>query len=400
MNRIRTVLLFLLTLSLVVESGATAVSGRATVWSYLRDDSVDHAQVVPQLSVNLYQLGHKNLSFQTTLRGYYDFRNGESSDEQLRIQRAVFVYAPRKSRWELRGGQQWLTEGVGRGNMAGLWVRYQLCPRTTLTAYGGARLPHSISLADGMEDEGITGGLHTRTRFNRYSVGLSYTYTGKEGDILFHGAGVDGTGRFGRNLTLRARLHMNLEQSAVETAQLAGIWTAHEKVQVTAELRHHTPRIFEDSYFTRFLEDVSTHYVRSAVRWNFFRCLYAKGGVTGLFTEEDLLYKARLGLGIPELELGYAHYLTAGEGDMDGFYGQFFLRPIRSMQTFGGFDFSKGSYSEIRPNSESQSIYAGAAYDLIDAINVSGRVEHIRDFERSDDWRGLFSLSAKFSTLR
>jgi hypothetical protein len=355
--------------------------------------------VVPQLSATIQQLGREGLSFQTTLRGFYDFRDGESSDEQVRIQRAVFIYAPRKSRWEVRAGQQWLTEGVGYGSIAGLWARFKASPKLSLTAYGGPRLSRSISLVTKNEDNGFAAGVHARTKIGRHNLGLSYTYTGKEGDILYHGIGVDGAGKLHSKLNLRARLYMNLEQSTVETAQLVAAWKACEKVDVTAELRHQTPRIFEDSYFIRFLEHASTDFVRAATRWTFYKTLYVKPGASALVTEDKLLYKVRLAFGIPIVELGFTHWLSISEGAMDGFYGQAQYRIGRFGQVFGGFDFSTGSNSNVREDVNSHATYLGARYNITNAINVSGRVEHIESFERSEDIRGLFSLSARFSTL-
>ncbi len=398
-RRFPLLLLLFLLFGLCASASAAVVSGRASVWSYAREDTANHVVVVPQLSVTIHQLGRESLSFQTTLRGFYDFRDGESSDEQVRIQRAVFIYAPRKSRWEIRAGQQWLTEGVGRGTIAGLWARYKASPKLSLTAYGGPRLSRSISLVTGNEDNGIAAGVHARTKIGRHRLGLSYTYTGKEGDILYHGVGVDGVGRFHSKLNLRARLHMNLEQSTVETAQLVAAWKACEKVDVTAELRRQTPRIFEDSYFVRFLEHASTDFVRAAMRWTFYKTLYMKPGASALFAEDELFYKVRLAFGIPIVEFGFTHWLSISEGAMDGFYGQAQYRIGRFGQVFGGFDFSKGSNSDMREDVNSHVTYLGARYNITNAINVSGRVEHIEDFERSEDIRGLFSLSARFSTL-
>ena len=398
-QRFHLLLLLVLLFGLCASASAAVVSGRASVWSYAREDTVGHVIVVPQLSATIAQLGRESLSFQTTLRGFYDFRDGESSDEQVRIQRAVFVFAPRKSRWEIRAGQQWLTEGVGYGSIAGLWTRYKASSKLSLTAYGGPRLSRSISLVTGNEDNGIAAGFHARMKIARHHLGLSYTYTGKEGDILYHGVGVDGIGKFHSKLNLRARLYMNIEQGTLERAQLIAAWKAKEKIDVTAELRRQTPRIFEDSYFVRFLEDASTDFVRAAMRWTFYKTLYVKPGTTALLTEDELLYKVRLAFGIPIFEVGFTHWLSISEGTMDGFYGQAQYRIGRYGQVFGGFDFSKSSNSDVREDVNSHATYAGASYNITNAIHVSGRVEHIEDFERSEDIRGLFSLSARFSTL-
>jgi hypothetical protein len=171
-------------------------------------------------------------------------------------------------------------------------------------------------------------------------------------------------------------------------------------VDVIAEVHHDTPRLFEDSYFVRFLEEAGADYARGEARWRFCRALYVKAGGHVLPTEEDLLYKAHVALGIPELELGYTHWLSVSEGDMDGFYGQAQYRFTTYLEGFGGFDFSRGSNSVIRPNTETHSLFAGAQIDPSHTIGFLGRIEKVDSILYEDDIRGLVSITARFSTLR
>jgi len=392
--------------SLAVSSYATAVSGRLSVWSYMRDDSVDHAMVAPSLSLNAYQLGHRDLTFQTTLRGYSDIRNGESNEEQLRVQRAVLIYSPRESKWRFRLGQQWINEGVGFGNVAGLWARVKPCPEGSLTAYAGSRIARTMYLdsEDGdNEDEGITAGLRLQRQFGKYKVGLSYTYLGKDGDVLFSGAGIDASSKLCKNFLARGRLHMNLEQSAIETAQLIGSWTPRSNLMLTGELRRQTPRVFETSYFARFLENASSNFARGTVRWNFYDKIYLKYSGHLLIGEDYNPWKIRAGLGCERIEVGYTHWLSVAEGDWDGFYamlnGSLKLNGKKIGRAFAGFDFAKGSNSDFREDTESQSAYYGIQITRLRAFDFTARMEHIKSQLRSNDWRGLFGITWRFSTL-
>ncbi len=387
-------------------SYATAISGRLSVMSYMRDDSVDHAMIAPSLSLNAYQLGHRDLTFQTTLRGFTDIRNGESNEEQLRIQRAVLIYAPRKSIWKVRLGQQWINEGVGRGNVAGIWARVKPCPKGALTAYAGSRIARTMYMdsEDGSNnDEGITAGIRMQRFFGRHKVGLSYTYLAKDGDVLFSGAGFDASSKLRKNLMVRGRLHMNLEQSSIETAQLLGSWTPRSGLQLVGELRKQTPRVFETSYFARFLEDAGTDFARGTVRWQFYDELFVKYSGHVLFGEDYNPWKVRAGLGCEHIELGYTHWLSVAEGDMDGFYGMLkgdiTVNDHDYGHIFAGFDFAKGSNSDIREDTESQSAYYGILINKLRALNFTARMEHIKSQSHSTDWRGLFGITWRFSTL-
>ncbi len=375
------------------------LSGRASLWSYLRNDSVDHVQLVPMLAFTLHQLGHESLSLQTTLRGFTDFQNGESTGESVRLHRAVLLYKPRGKRYELRVGQQWVTEGVGRGNVLGLWGRYDATEKIDLVAFAGSRLPNAISTDESVPNEGFSAGLNARMKIKKSHVGVSYFHVEKSGDLLYNGAGLDASSRVSPDLILRARLHMNIERSKLETGELAAQWQASDKVQVSAKAQNAAPRVFEDSFFATMIENTSTSSLRGSVRWTFWSDFYTSCGGTTVFSEGDQLYKVRAGVGIPELELGYTHWLAADKGDMDGFYGQALCSLVDDLDMLAGFDYARGSNSEIRPNTESQSAWLGASWSPISTFSVSARGEHLRDIQRKDDWRALISVSSIFSTF-
>jgi hypothetical protein len=379
---------------------AAALSGRAAIWGYVREDSVQHTQFVPMLSLTAYQIGHPALSLETTLRGFADLHNGESTDESIRIHRVLLRYKPELSPLEVRCGQQWISEGVGRGNVAGLWGRYAFNKETNLTAYAGWRLPTSVSLDESVPNEGFSAGFNARTKISRSQFGLSYFYVFKNSKVLFQGVGLDGITRPAPDLSVRARLHMNFEQSVVETAELAAQWQARSNLFISAVARNHVPRIFEDSFFAMFLEEAGTSSARASARWSFYRKVYATATGTTVFAEEKMLYKVSAGLGIPQLELGYTHWLSVSDGDMDGFYGQALYRLRETIDFKAGFDYSRGSNSEIRPNTESQSAWLGGTWSPVRAFSLGIRGEHLRDRLYSDDWRGLFSISSSFSTLK
>ncbi len=250
---------------------AATVSGRFGIWSYVRDDSVDHVQVVPLLSLNVRRFGGGAWSFESTLRGFADYQNGDDNGTAaLRVNRALLIYKPDQARYELRGGQQWVSEGIGRGNIAGLWGSYSFNSKTDLRAYAGSRLASSLSLDEENPDQGIAGGFNLRTRFGPRRLGLSYYYVGKDGEVLYNGVGLDYSCNSVRDLTMRARLHMNLEQSAIETGQLTANWQTNDDLLITADVRTQTPRIFENSFFAMFLEDSKTQFRAR-------RCTYQMG---------------------------------------------------------------------------------------------------------------------------
>jgi hypothetical protein len=378
---------------------AAALSGRAAIWSYMREDTVRRTQIVPLLSLTVYQIGHPALSLETTLRGFTDLHNGENTDNSIRIHRLLLRYKPERSPWELRCGQQWINEGVGRGNVAGLWGRYAFSRVTSLTAYAGWRLPTSVSLDETVPNEGFSAGFNARAKTHWTQLALSYFYVFRGSTVLFQGVGLDGIAKPTPDLSLRGRLHMNIEQSVVETAEFAAQWQARSNLLISAIARSHVPRVFEDSFFARFLEDAGTSSARASARWNFYRYIYGTGAGTAVFAENKVLYKVTAGVGIPQIEVGYTHWLSVADGDMDGFYGQAFYKLNQMFDFKAGFDYSRGSNSEVRPNTECQSAWLGGNWSPVRAFSLGVRGEHIRDRLYSDDWRVLLSIASSFSTL-
>ena len=193
------------------------------------------------------------------------------------------------------------------------------------------------------------------------------------------------------------RLHMNLEQEAIETGQLSVYWQTNDKLLINADVRSQTPRIFEDSFFSIFLDEAKTNTARAGAEYEFYRHFFATGMGYLVFTEEDMLYKTRLGLGCKKIEVGYTHWLSAGKGDMDGFYGEI-KHGCKALDGYAGFDYARGSNSEIRPNSEDQVIFAGLDWSPKSYFTIGARGEHLKDSERSEDFRALFSLMTTFKS--
>ncbi len=376
---------------------ATSVSGRFGLWSYVRDDTVDHVQVVPLLSLNVHRFGNGDWSFESTLRGFADYQNGDPGNSSaVRVNRALLIWKPEHAHYELRAGQQWISEGIGRGNVAGLWGRYNTCPTGEIHAYVGSRLASSLSLDEENPDQGLAAGVNFQKRFGPRRIGLSYYYVGKDGDVLYNGVGLDYYCTSIRDLSIRARLHMNLEQSSIETGQLTANWEAIDDLLVTADVRTQTPRIFEDSFSAMFLDKSKTNSARVGAQWNFDDDdTYITGMAYTIFTELDQLYKVRAGVGDEGFEFGYTHWLSADKGDMDGFYGEARC-DYRKFEGSAGFDYSRGSNSEIRPNTEDQVIFAGLEWSPLKSLTLGARGEHLKDPEHTEDWRALFSLMTNF----
>ena len=381
----------------VTSANAVSLSGRFGVWSYLRDDSVDHVQVVPLLSVNLRNLDKGGAwSFESTLRGYADYQNGwADASSALRVHRALLIWKPKTKPWEVRAGQQWVYEGVARGNVTGLWAGYKPCSAGEVHVFAGSRIPSSLNLTEENPDGGVAAGISLQRRFGKRLFKLSYYYVGKDGDVLYNGAGLDYACTAITDVTMRVRLHFNLEQSNIETGQVSAFWQTNDRLLLSLDARTETPRIFEDSYFTRFLEDVSTNAVRGGAQYLVYQQLYVTGMGYAVFTEEDLLYKARAGVGCKMMEFGYTHWLAADKGDMDGFYGEI-RHDYRTFEGRAGFDYSRGSNSEIRPNTESQVIFGGLQWSPCNKSTLGARIEHLKDPAHSEDWRALFSLVTTF----
>lgn len=378
-------------------ANAASFSGRFGVWSYLRDDSVDHVQVVPLLSLNVHNIDRAGAwSFESTLRGYADYQNGwADGSSAIRVNRALLIWKPKTKPWQVRAGQQWIAEGVGRGNMAGLWASYKPCSAGEIHVYGGSRIANFLSLDEENPDQGIAAGVNLQRRFGPRRINLSYYHVSKDGDVLYSGAGLDYACQSLTDVTIRARLHMNLEQSTVETGQLSVFWQTTDKLLLSVDARKQTPRIFEDSYFVRFLEEASTNAVRGGAQYLVYEQLYVTSMGYGVFTEEDLLYKARAGVGCRKMEFGYTLWLSADKGDMDGFYGEV-RHEYKSLEGRAGFDYSRGSNSEYRTNTESQVIFGGLEWEPCKRSSLGVRVEHLKDPAHSEDWRALFSLMTNF----
>jgi hypothetical protein len=379
--------------------GAIGINGSASVWAYMNDDSIEHVHVVPVLSFTLKDPANPTWRFETSLRGYSDVRHHTSYDRELKVLRGVLIYTPQNSKWELRLGQQWLQEGVGRGNVAGVWARYKVDAHTSAAVYGGARLANTLDLEHKNDNEGIAAGFQARTRLEPLNCSASYFYVAKHGDLLYHAAGLEANGRFGYGLAGRARFEMNLGQTSVERAQILGEWQARSNVLVSAEFRSQQPRVYEDSFFTIFLSEASTEYVRASARWNFYKFFYVRGTGSTLMSENpDPLYKVQGALGCRHIEAGYTHWVSVAKGEMDGIFAQGNWAYRDFLRAYAGYDFSKGSNADTQPDGESHAAYLGATVTPCSPIDFTARVEQVSDLRYKNDWRGLLGLTLRYDS--
>jgi hypothetical protein len=382
---------------------ATTVNGAASVWGYVRDDTLHHTQLVPMLTLNVRDFGIRDVRFETTLRAYSDLQHDKAQDRRLSIWRGALIWTPQQSPWEVRLGQQWLTEGVGRGNVAGVWARRKIDKVSDVSAYAGARLGNAISVQDKYQDQGMAAGIHGRTHWGRAAIGASYFYIGKNNKLLFHAAGVEASGRIVRHVTARGRFDINLARGSVERAQLLADWMVSPKVTVTGEVRSQQPRVFEDSYFRRFLSEANTTYARLGAMWTFYKMYYVRGQGVTLFTEtSNTLYKAQAAVGCRYGEAGYTHWLSVDKAEMDGFFAQA-RYPFRGMcNAFAGIDFARGSNTEtdLRPDEDSQAIYFGVSASPVDALTLYARAEQVKAPQIKSEWRGLFSVIVRFTNQK
>ncbi|WP_298266440.1 hypothetical protein [Geobacter sp.] len=124
----------------------------------------------PGLSFHAYGWGRVNLRD--------DYANNTTAGELLY---AYLEYLDPNRDWQLRLGRQYIFEGVTRESLDGAYVKTDIVPTVTLSAYAG--FPVNLEDTGGVRGDSMVGVRVAHSLPGRYDVGLSYKRTANNGSV-------------------------------------------------------------------------------------------------------------------------------------------------------------------------------------------------------------------------
>lgn len=151
----------------------------------------------PGLSLHLSGWGRANLR---------DSYNTNTTAGELLY--AYLEYLDPNRDWQVRLGRQYVFEGVTRESLDGAYVKTDIVPTVTLSAYAGS--PLNLEDTAGRRGDSIVGARVVHALPGRYDVGLSYKRTANDGSADEELLGTDVSLLLPANMTLLGHSTFNL----------------------------------------------------------------------------------------------------------------------------------------------------------------------------------------------
>lgn len=190
-------------------------------------------------------------------------RTGEEGSLEYEWEERIYqLYADaRLSGRELtaRFGRQFLYRGTINGTFDGLAIRYRPVAEWDVQALAGFSAPYARDLdfstesddLDLWDERGSLGLFVSRTFGRRIRANASWFQRNRSGDVAWSLAGIGFSGGYGKGRYVQAEVEYNVQQEDLQRIRVRD-WGEIGPVLVSIEFSKQRPRIFEDSFFSRF----------------------------------------------------------------------------------------------------------------------------------------------------
>lgn len=329
------------------------------------------------------------------LKTFFQVADGrEQAGWSEKVYNGYLNYNSVDGRFRVRLGRQFLYSGVLRGTLDGLTVNYAPTARLKIRAALGAAAPDSRKLEVRNFNDNTAAGLYAAyNQSAALNVHLSYFQRATNGNIGWQQGALVLSGNILRPLFYLAEVEYNLKQSELQRVrtQLDYTWGAWN---VFAEFSSAKPRIFEESFFTRFKMDgyqqgllgVRYHFNDYQVGLQYMLTDYAAGD-----QGRQLILSADSRWG----SLGLL-YQDGSAGENKGLFGALHYAPWQGLMLFARSSYYKYQHHLIIESEEATAFAAGSEFKFGSSLAVRGEIQQRINSFYKNDWRGLISLRYRF----
>lgn len=395
-------------------ASAVTVDGRVTASAYAYEgnptESTTSTYVRSHVALRLAatDLGWRGLSLSTYALGTTDLAESADSDPQLRVHNLFLRY--QAGGVDVRAGRQHLFAGVGYGTIDGARVDARHAG-VDLTLYGGALAPVGQSGLGSLSAAHMVGARLSTSRLAGVDLAVSFTdrqrdpeafadsgrfsrFIGQPSGVHRQLVGAEAHRGFGRH-SLRGRLDVDLLDSGVRRAEVAGRLGLSVDLAISAEVLHREPAVYEGSFLSVFPGqpydevELGLHYrVAPALALSAY-------AATVLYDGDD---SQRLGLSAAcGRNLAVSYYRAQGfAGAHDGLSGSAFWPVGRDLVLRGELGLS--SYERFAADDRDglASAVAGLTWRPTHTFSLDGQLQALRNPSYDSDLRALVRGSWRF----
>ncbi len=378
-------------------SGDVGVTALATDAPTLVDEPVTRVPIYQTLNLKAGDIADERLSFEGSFRSWYDVYGDASDESDFRVLRSFVRWNDRDARLDARVGRQFVSEGVGRTYLDGVYVRK------------GFGRDHETSVFVGQPIIGINSpitenngasqwGLHYRYRGVRNTnLGISFTELNESDGTALRLVGTDAVYRRTMRETIRFRFDVDAANLGVDRMSVRWNRQLEGGHLLSASTQYRQARL----WVTNPLRDITSgHYVQATVSGMYAleRNTRVYLALSGVNTGAALGTTVDLGLNWYAIRAGY---LFASNGAVLGnsFYVQGSHRVFDNVLVGGRTNL--GYYELDRADDTSHSIGSAVFTTItpIERLDITAEVQHVTNDAYKYQFQGLISARYRFSRI-
>lgn len=403
---------------------AQTFSGRLTssLYVYERNDttgvSSSHARGYQSFQ---FDFGKENISFRTYGQMDNDFSTRLAGDGKVRMYNFFIDWKNIGKRAEVRLGRQPIFAGVASGTVDGAQIKMRLSNRLRLKAFGGGLLPSDqrFKLTEDLDNNYMAGGqlsyspnpdanislsyfnkLQQRSGYNALradSIGNVLTLFIEPSNQAFEFASLDASWNV-KKIAFYGRTDYDMNDSQLSRAEISVRSEASRKFTLSSSYTFRSPRLPWNSIFAAFdIED--NHEVEAGVYYRYKPSLRLYGNAAGIFYSGDESLRLTVGADCKVGGVNVVHR-SGYAGSLNGVNASVYY-PLRGDKILPSAQLSWASYKLDASQSESESLFSGAAGVMIrpwNILTIDSQLQYLHNRFYKNDMRFLLRLQYWFFT--
>ena len=247
------ILIFLLTTVIVLHAADVRFHGRATNSVYAFEDTISHTRIYQLINFAIDAPNLVNASLNASFRALTDFNETLDSEQRFRMYNFNLRFYQLFNRLDLTIGRQFLHPGTVLGGLDGIFARFKISKKLSLSAYAGVEENFNRSFKIYKFDDSFTsGGLIDIKKIVSSHFQLLYLQKQAKDGIFWQIAGLNISSSLLPKSQMRLQAHYDLQNQRFHRLYFDLRHCLTNKLSLNLGLKNQYPQIYANSFYTIF----------------------------------------------------------------------------------------------------------------------------------------------------
>jgi hypothetical protein len=295
---------------------------------------------------------------------------------------------------ELRLGRQFVYSGVINGTMDALYLSLSPATNLNLKVVGGVVAPYDRDADVTKWDDGNIFGGYGSYRFNpALKTDVSYFQKTRNEELYWQQLGTSFSGMINQ-FYYRLKYDHNLLTSESQSFR-SNLTYYLDLWSFSAEFNNQKPRVYEDSFFSRF-KIVAHNQVRIAATRTIAQYQLGLQLINTNFEEGESSNKVLATVGNKWGIIGLI-YQSGYAGDNTGIYTEINWQALKDLKFNLNISHYQYERQSVQLDEEATSFSTGLHYDMLKSLRLGLQLQESINSAYDSDLRGLFRLNYSFN---